>query len=68
MQKPWISAMQPRKGTTTHHLGNNKGKCDERPRTSDEAAIIRMNKECNSLVHYAHLKEQNSIDFFIRAH
>jgi len=44
MQKPWISAMQQRKGTSTHHLGNNKGKCDERPRTSDEAAIIRMNK------------------------
>jgi len=56
------------KESTTHHLGNNKGKCDKRPRASYDAATIRMNKECNSLVYCAHLKEQSSSDFLITAH
>jgi len=56
------------KESTTHHLGNNKGKYDKRPRASCDAATIRMNKECNSLVYCAHLKEQSSSDFLITAH
>lgn len=51
-----------------HHLNKNKSKCHKRSRTSDKAAIIRMSKQCNSLVHYAHLKEQSSSNVFISAH
>lgn len=39
-----------------------------RPRTSDEEVIIRMNKECNSLLHYAYMEEQSSFDFLISAY
>lgn len=56
------------KETTTHRLRNNKGKCDKRSRPSYDTATIRMNKECNSLVYCANLKEQSRSDFLITAH
>jgi hypothetical protein len=45
-----------------------KANVKNRPRTSDEEVIIRMNKECNNLVHYAHVEEQSSFDFLISAY